>query len=648
MGERFKQSRRRFLLSTGTIGVATLLAACSGGNPTTPASTPASIPSTPAPATPGPANAPSASAPTVASPSVKPVSAATAATGSSPKPVARNRTLILQSVDQPTSEFVDVELMNPFQTGITRSGYQLAFEPLFYYNAYYTSKVCGPASVACQNGEIPWLAESYAYNKDFTAVTVKLRDGVEWSDGQPFTANDVVFTINMLIDNAPKLLWSIDMKQWVKKVTALDNHTVQMTLNNPNPRFFFSYFMFHEDVGIQIVPQHIWNGQDPTKFTNYDIGKAWPIVTGPWQLVESNAQQKLWDRRDDWWATKTKFHALPAPERIVFIPFEADPQVVSMVVANEVDNAVPVQTLQNFQAMFGQNPKVTTWSGTKPPYGYMDWFPWGIGFNDSKPPFDDPEIRWAINYAIDRDQIVQVGYAGAGEKTLLPYPKFPSLMKWLDLVDSSGLSKKYPIGTYDPQKTADILQKKGYAKNSQGMWAKAGKTFSIVFNMGSNFLPIAPVVVAQLRKAGIDASFKISQNMGTLLATGELDGFFNGHAGSVRDPYFTLRLYQSRFSAPTGQPATYPYRWKDTQFDQIVDQMGMTTDNDPKLSALFLQAIEIWMKNLPDIPLVLNYHRIPLNTTYWTNWPTADNPYINYANFHRTAPLFINEIKPVQ
>ena len=79
---------------------------------------------------------------------------------------------------------------------------------------------------------------------------------------------------------------------------------------------------------------------------------------------------------------------------------------------------------------------------------------------------------------------------------------------------------------------------------------------------------------------------------------------------------------------------------------KIVDEMGTIADNNPKLVTLFHHAMEIWMKNLPDIPLVLNYHRIPLDTTYWQNWPTATNPYINYANFHRTAPLWINTIKP--
>jgi len=61
---------------------------------------------------------------------------------------------------------------------------------------------------------------------------------------------------------------------------------------------------------------------------------------------------------------------------------------------------------------------------------------------------------------------------------------------------------------------------------------------------------------------------------------------------------------------------------------------------------LFHSAMEIWLKELPDIPLVQFYHRNPVNTMYWTNWPDATNPYINSANWHRTFELALLGIKP--
>jgi ABC-type transport system substrate-binding protein len=92
------------------------------------------------------------------------------------KEVARNRTLIHGITG---NQMTDYNMMNPFLPGIaTSSGYPIANEALFYYNAYNTDTVCGPEDVECAGGIIPWLGESYEYNADFTAVTIKLRDGV--------------------------------------------------------------------------------------------------------------------------------------------------------------------------------------------------------------------------------------------------------------------------------------------------------------------------------------------------------------------------------------------------------------------------------------------------------------------------------------
>ena len=119
-----------------------------------------------------------------------------------------------------------------------------------------------------------------------------------------------------------------------------------------------------------------------------------------------------------------------------------------------------------------------------------------------------------------------------------------------------------------------------------------------------------------------------------------------GHGGSVRDPYATMELYHSKWFKPTGTAATNFYRWKNADFDAAVDKMSLVAGSDPQMTALFLQAIEIWLKELPDIPLLQFYHRIPMNQTYWTNWPDENNPYINGAFWHRTVLLEVLGIKP--
>ncbi|HET8630144.1 MAG TPA: ABC transporter substrate-binding protein [Thermomicrobiales bacterium] len=664
MGQTREVSRRQFLAGAAGAATALLLAACgasSSSNQNSNATLQAVAGNTPAATTAPTAAATTASTAataggtatvgTAGSPAA--TSAPAGATGTSApaagasgplKQVARNRTFIHCNTG---NQLTDYNVMNPFLTGLsTADGYPYFFEAPYYYNSYYTDKVCGPPGMPCKDGFIPWQLESYDVSPDFTQYTFHVRKGVEWSDGQPFTANDIAYTINMLKDNADKMTWGIDMKTWVKDATAKDDMTAVITLTEANPRFFFKFFQYHQDIGVMIQPQHIWKDQDPTTFNNFDLAKGYPVSTGPWKLVLSTPQQRIFDRRDDWWAAKTGFHPLPNIERIIVINGADETKIVQLAISNEIDMSIDLRP-NNIEAVIRQNPKITTWTGNKPPYGYRDWWPVSLGFNDMKAPFDDPDIRWAINYCIDRKQIVSLGYHGAGEETLLPLPKFPALQKYIDAVQDQAAK----IEDFDLNKSAATMQKKGYTKNGDGLWTKDGKTISMVISCPGNlFQDIAPIVSQQLRKGGFDASFKLIQGpeYGQNLNTGNIDAFIQGHGGSVRDPYDTLALYHSRYSKPTGQQATQPYRWVNADYDKIVDQMSKISPDDPQTMDLFKQAMAIWIPALPDIGLVQWFHRIPTNTTYWTAYPDENNPYINSCFWHRTSPLWINTIKPAQ
>ncbi|MGH2458046.1 MAG: ABC transporter substrate-binding protein [Chloroflexota bacterium] len=645
-------SRRRALFSAMGIGATALFAACSQAAPPSPTAAPAA--SAGGAPTPAPTAAPAATAapqPTTAA--AQPV--ATTAPQASPTAAAasqtvqqlpRNQTLIM-SLSDAVNQFTDVELQNPFMPGIARNGWQFAFEPLYFYDMWWTDQTCGPQGLPCKSGEIPWLAESYSYNQDFTQLMIKLRTDVTWSDGQPFTADDVAYTLNMLMDNAPKLTYSVEMKNWVKEAVALDPHTAQITLNSPNLNFMFDYFQWHSDLGVQIVPKHIFQGQDPTTFTNLDFAKGWPVVTGPWKLVLTSPEQRFWDRRDDWWAAKSGFHALPKMKRIITLPNYQDDKQIELLANNEVDSTHGFQQAYTVPTALQRNPKLSTWTtDNKPPYGALDISTaTTFDFNDSKPPFNDPDIRWAINHALNRDQIVQVGAHGLTAKTVLPFPPYGALKPYYDGV--SDILQKYPIDDFDLKKTAQIMESKGYAKDQGGFWAKDGKRFSWVLTLPPPFFQdIAPVIVEQLRKGGFDVSFKSPANAGTLEATGQVDAFLDVPGGAVRDPYPTLAFLLSKYSAPTGQPAIRSYRWKNDEYDKLVNQLGTTDPSDPKFMTIYHQAMELWIANLPMIPLILRYIYITPNTTYWTNWPDEKYPYTLPSGWHRTSGLFINTLEP--
>ena len=554
------------------------------------------------------------------------------------KGVPRNRTLIMDcsSLQDCGGQIKDYNTFNPYLLiGKSNTGWNFLYEPLYFYNAYDTG----------EDNIIPWIATGHEYNADYTEVTIKIRKGVEWSDGKPWTAHDLVFTINMLRNNAPELAFSTDMEAWVKEAVAIDDLTAKISLNKANPRFVFSYFTHNFDNGVPIVPKHIWEGQNPGGFKNFDTVKGWPVVSGPYQIAISVPEQRVWDLRDDWWAQKIGFRDMPKVERIIYLTHMEEAKRVQNLISNTMDTSLDIRP-PNIRSILDSNPKVSTWSGRELPHGYLDWWPICLGFNTLEPPFNDPEIRRAINYAIDRDQLVAIGWQGAGTKTHLPLPDFPPMRKYTDGVQD--LVEKYEIGVFDPAKSAAILLRKGYAKDAEGFWAKDGERIKVVIDIFDIFNDLAPVMAAQLKKVGLDASFRMTSDAFSRMAQGVARAYLMGNGGSVRDPYFTLRLYHSRFVQPTGTHAERFWRWSNPEYDAIVDQMGQTSPDDPELQRLFREAMEIWLAELPSIPIVQWYHRIPHNETYWKNWPTAKNPYINSAYWHNTWLLVLLGLEPVQ
>jgi peptide/nickel transport system substrate-binding protein len=555
--------------------------------------------------------------------------------GSGLASVPRSRTLIMDCVDPNTcaGQMKDYNTFNPYVPGQTsRTGYQFLYEPLYFYNAYGDS-----------DNTIPWIATGHDFNADFTEVTVHIREGVEWSDGHPWTAHDVVFTINMLKASAPNLLFSTDMATWVEEAVAVDDHTVRITLTSSNPRFIFTYFTHNFDNGVPIVPRHIWEGHNPEEFTNFDMAAGWPVVSGPYRLALSSTEQRIWDVRDDWWAARTGFQQAPKVERIIFLTYVEEAKRVQLLLSNALDTCVDARP-PNIRAMVEGNPNLTTWTGREPPFGYLDWWPISLGFNNQEFPFSDPAVRRAISYAIDRDQLVEVGWQGSGSTARLPFPAFPALERYAEGIDD--LLQKYDAGVYSLEKSAAFMRDAGWERNDAGKWQKDGQTVRMAINIFGGFGDIGQVLVSQLQKAGFDASFRMLSDIYNQLSQGEARAFLQGHAGSVRDPYFTLRLYHSRFVRPTGTPAEHFWRWSNPEYDAIVDEMGRTSPDDPQLRVLFRQAMEIWLAEMPSVPILQWYHRIPHNETYWTNWPSAENPYINSAYWHRTFLLVLLGLQP--
>src|SRR5580698_10375508 len=341
--------------------------------------------------------------------------------------IPRNKTLILIGINSRDGRWVDYELWNPYCIGSNhQNGPNIICEPLAYYSAFADKWYM-------------WLAESYQFTPDFKQLTIKTRQGITWSDGTPFSAEDVAFTMNSLRDLGPKVKWGVDVNQALDEATATDPNTVVLKFKIPAPRFFF-FASYKYDIGIYIVPKHIFQGQDWTMFKNFDLEKGWPVTTGPWQVVEASPEQKVFARRSSWWAADAGLAPMPQIERSIWLPNSGEQQTAQAVITNQIDTAYDMLPA-TFPTMLRQNDKITTHTGRNPPYGYVDWWPLSLYLNNQQPPFDDRDIRWAVSYYIDRKQVVDVGFVGASETSRLPMPNYPPLQPYFAAV--KDLRAKY-------------------------------------------------------------------------------------------------------------------------------------------------------------------------------------------------------------
>ena len=640
MNVRMNVQKKTVRLLAPAIALAILAAACAAPQAQAPVATVAPAAATAAPAAATKASAADATKAPAATeaPAAATGAPAADATAAPAGEVPREQTMILD-IDGGKVQSPDV--WNPFEPGsrLDQGFHQSMMEPLFILN-YMT-------------GEIePWLGESMTPNATQDVWTLKINKNATWSDGVPVSADDVAFTVDMLKAHL-ELAHGADMQQWVTSTKVLDPKTIEFTLTKPNPRFQLDYFSVKIWGGFNIAPKHIWEGQDPLTFKNYDPAKGWPIYSGPYKLTSFNSDgtEFIYDRDDNWWGSKSGFKPAPAPKRLIW-RFDGTPEArLAAASDHQIDSLMDI-TYGAFKTLQEKNPATIAWYKDAP-YAVLDPCPRNFEFNTTLAPWDDRDMRWAVNYAIDRDTIVKIAYEGTSSKNRLPFPMYPPMQRLDKLAEDKGLYEKYPIYTYDPKKAQEIIEKKGYVKNGD-YYEKDGKQLSLVIETHESFIElqrVADVMVEQLQAVGINASQK--KEAGQLWGDNGDLGKFESHmgwqaCGSVNEPWASLDNYNEKWIVPVGERANKNlWRWKNDTFSKAVDEMGTLPLGDPKVDELYLKAIEEYLKDLPNIPITNAKKLIPFDTTYWTNWPTAENNYApSWTWWQSTFDILVN-VKPV-
>jgi peptide/nickel transport system substrate-binding protein len=552
---------------------------------------------------------------------------------------ARAQEVIFQIASGPVE---NPKSMNPFlpssrnDTGLKSA----AMEPLFLLNVE-TGKV------------IPWLATSMTSSSDLKDWTMHLRSGVKWSDGVAFTADDVVFTMQMLIGHAD-LVGSSALAPYVQTVSAPDKLTVDFKLKKPDPRFQLDFFtsQVSGDSANYVVPKHIWQGQNPTTFTNYDPTKGWPVFTGPYTLKSSSSSTFEWTLDPNWWGAKAGFMPLPKPKTLVWQAFGSDQTATQAMADHELDSLMDIEA-PTYVSLKGQNPDIIAWQ-TKAPYLWQDPCELNLEVNNAIAPWNNPQMRWALSYAINRNLIVSEAYSGASQPSKAIYPAYPALNKYVNLAESNGLYQRYPLMTFDPAKARQIFTAQGYVKKGN-FFSKDGKTLSLTIEEDQPTLEdvrLGQVVAQQLQEAGVNATTRnVSET--TWIDDYDLGNFqaqvTNSTCNPVVEPWESLETLNAKYWVPLGKATDWGFdgvRFKNAQYSQIVDQLGALPLNSPQVNTLFLQAWGIFLKELPVIPLVQARKIVPFDTKYWTGWPTLGDPYIQPATWWQSTHLILEHLQP--
>ena len=551
--------------------------------------------------------------------------------------VPRNRTVNLGwSISSP------IGVTNPWAVpGYThQEGNALLWEPLMYFGIF-------------SDEQIPWLADSMDYNKDFTQLTINLNKDAAWSDGTPVSATDVIFTLEGQLKN-DKLPYHAAVDQFMKSATAKDDKTVVVDFKTAAPRFAFEVLMLKFDTGIPIVPAHILSKEaDVNAFAG---GNDMPH-SGPYSVVAWDANQKIFDLRADWWAVKAGRSPAPEAQRVVMTNIggqvgQGMDVVVQRLANNEFDAILDVRA-SVAASILAANAKVTTHTGSEPPYGYLDWWPNSLWMNTQIAPYNDVNVRRALSLAIDRDKIDEVIYEGAKVATIYPFPLYPGLQAFADSPEVKALEKKYEPRKFDLAASSKLMTAAGFAKNSAGMWEKGGETVSAVINGFEGIhADIVPVLVEMLLAGGFDADVNFGTDAYQNMADGKAGLYMFGHGASLKDPYAAFELFHSKYSAAIGTTAggNRFSRYTDPEFDKVLDAAAPLGSDDPAFKAGMVKAMEIYWKNQIDIPVIQWLHRIPYNQTYWTNWPTTANPAggTNGAFWAHTGMLVVTGLKAAQ
>lgn len=466
-------------------------------------------------------------------------------------------------------------------------------------------------------GTTPWLAESVEWNEDYTQLTAKARSGVKWSDGEDFTADDIAFSFNQVLEGKLNDTNALDIKS-----VSVDGDTVTIDFNSSK------YTQQARVLHFQIVPEHIWADiADPN--TDPLTGEGQAVGTGPYVLDSWTTESVTLTANPDYWGGE-----LAVPE-LHYVSYGDNAALTTALATGEADwaQAFIPQIEDSYLSADPDNKFLaspTSGAGT-------------LFMNLQTKPFNDPALREALAWTIDRQAYVDIAREGASE-AIWSVTGLAALLE--DEVIPEYAGQEYSV---DIDKAREILTDAGYTWEGETLIDPDGEavTFSISVPAGWSDWNTEQALIAEELKEGLGIEVKIDQPDWGGWDAARQEGTFQAIIHWLEDTGNAYGLYTSTMDPKwivDGKAAFNFGRFDDPAVTEALNTYAnAASDADREAALAVIQTA--FVENVPAIPLGAHPLLGEFNTRNYVGWPSEED---QYASADPTQPAVVQILTQLQ
>jgi peptide/nickel transport system substrate-binding protein len=500
------------------------------------------------------------------------------------------------------------EINNPFIG--TGSGMSLGYDRMIYEPLAIVNPVG-------KNETTPWLASKVKWNSDYTQLTVTPRAGVKWSDGKAFTADDVVFTYN-LIKTTPAL----DLGGL--KLTDVKKEGGNVVLN-----FGESKFVKQGDVlQVPIVPEHLWKKiADPTKDPAKD-----GVGTGPYTIKTFSSQGVVLKARTDYWGGTVPVATLK------YLEYNDNTGLLRALQTGETDWAQIFIT--DFQKNYvDKDPKHNVF------WGANVLSPDMILVNTTKAPFNNVAFRKAVNMVVDRKAHAVTARSNAG----------PELTSVTGIPQPQYLAPEYKDATFkiDVDGAKKVLTDAGYTWKDGALMDPSGSpvSFTLQDPQGWNDYVTGIQLVAKQVHDTLGADAKVAtpdaDTWFANVASGDFDAVLHW-TGSGSNPWHIYDdVMNSTYldQAVDGKVSDNFGRYSNPEATSLLKEYAQASDQAARTEALN-KLQKIFVDDVPAIAIGTHPQLAEYNTRKFVGWPSEKDQYATADPTQPSAVQVLMSLKP--